>query len=81
MGHIACKLDLLEGTELPWVLQLDLQKARCEAELVYALQLSGMRDLIEEWNAMSINADVHENAVLWMHLRLPDSYKTAKGHY
>lgn len=45
---------------------------------MYILSLSGMRDLIEEWTAMGVNADVHEHAVLWMNRRLPADYKTAK---
>lgn len=72
-------MDLLEGETFPRSLHLDLWKARCETDSVYALWLSWMSGLVEEWTAMGVNADVHENAVLLMHRRLLDDYKTAKN--
>lgn len=76
--HIASKWDLLEGAPFPRSFHLDLWKRRCEDESVYALWLSVMRGLIEEWASMSVNAEEHEHAVLWIHSRLQVDYKTAK---
>lgn len=45
---------------------------------MYDLYLSDIRGLIEEWTAIGVNADVHGNAVLRMHQRLPADYESAK---
>lgn len=45
---------------------------------MYAPSMSGMRGLLEEWTAMGFNADVNEQAVLWLHSWLSAAYKTAK---
>lgn len=79
LKHIASKLDLFEGFLFPRSLDLDLWKPPCETESVYALSLSAVRGITEEWTVIGVNSDVNEHAVLSIHHQLLDNDKTANN--